>query len=80
MHHVGIAEHDVRPRADRAPRVLRRVAVVGEHADLRGRRLVHERRQLFQLGELILRQRLGRKQYSARVAGSASTVLSTGAL
>ena len=34
VQHVGIAQHDVRARADRAPRVLRRVAVVGEHADV----------------------------------------------
>ena len=43
--HVGIAEHDVRARADRPPRILRRVAVVGEHADLespgRGRVVSH---------------------------------------
>ena len=33
VHHVGIAEHDVRARADGAARVLRRVAVVGVDAD-----------------------------------------------
>ena len=34
VQHVGIAEHDVRARANRAARILRRIAVVGEHADL----------------------------------------------
>ena len=34
MEHVGIAEHDVRAAADGLARVLRRVAVVCEHADL----------------------------------------------
>ena len=34
VQHVGIAEHDVRLAADRAARVGRRVAVVGEDADL----------------------------------------------
>ena len=38
VQHVGIAEHDVRLAANRAPRVRRRVAVVGEHADLEIRR------------------------------------------
>ena len=49
--------------ADRPPRVLRRVAVVGEHADLRHRELpVDGLAHRLQLGELILRERLGRKQ------------------
>ena len=34
VHHVGIAEHEVRARPDRAAGVLRRIAVVGEDADL----------------------------------------------
>lgn len=34
MEHVGVAEHDVGPAADRAPGILRRIAVVCEHADL----------------------------------------------
>ena len=62
VQHVGVAEHHVRAAADGAARVLRRVAVVGEHADLE---LVGPRqpvRQLVQLGQLVLRQRLGRKQ------------------
>ena len=63
VHHVGIAEHEVRARADRPPRVLRRIAVVGEHADPRRRRSVAMRlAHRLQLGELILRERLGRKQ------------------
>ena len=33
MHHVGIAEHDVRAGADGAAGVLRRIAVVGVDAD-----------------------------------------------
>ena len=33
VQHVGIAEHDVRAGADGAARILRRVAVVGVHAD-----------------------------------------------
>jgi hypothetical protein len=62
VHHVGVAEHDVRAAADRASCILRRVAVVGEDADLEiapARELI---RETVQLGELILRQRLGRKQ------------------
>ena len=35
VQHVGVAQHDVRLAANRATRVGRRVAVVGEHADLR---------------------------------------------
>jgi hypothetical protein len=62
MHHVRIAEDEVRARSNRPPRVLRRVAVVGEDADLlarrRGERLGHR----LQFGELILRERLRRKQ------------------
>ena len=44
VQHVGIAEHDMRARANRAPRVGRRVAVVGVHADRRRRRLRQARR------------------------------------
>ncbi len=62
MHHVGIAEHEVGTRPNRAARVLRRIAVVREDADafpsLTLNRLAHR----LELGELILRQRLGRKQ------------------
>ena len=62
VHHVGIAQHEVRARADRAPRILRRVAVVGEDADLLARLPGDRLAQALQLGELILRQRLGRKE------------------
>ena len=62
VQHVGIAEHDVRLAADRAPRVRRRVAVVGEDADLELAVARDELRQRVQLRELILRQRLGRKE------------------
>ena len=57
VQHVGIGQHEVGARAHRAPRVLRRVAVVGEHPHV-GQRLG----QLHQLGELVLGQRLGREQ------------------
>ena len=69
VQHVRVAQHDVRAGADGAPGVLRRVAVVGEHAD-RGappgvassssRLRVDQLDQAVQLGELVLRQRLGR--------------------
>ena len=62
VQHVGIAEHDVRLAANRAPRIRRRVAVVGEDADLRVAVVRHQLGERVQLGELILRQRLGRKQ------------------
>ena len=62
VQHVGVAQHDVRARANRAARVLRGVAVVREDADLGLGRLVHVRRQLVKLGQLVLGQRLGRKQ------------------
>ena len=57
VEHVGIGQHQVGPGPDRAAGVLRRVAVVGEHAHL-GHRL----RQRLQLCELVLGQRLGREQ------------------
>ena len=62
VHHVGVAEHEVRARPDRPARVLRRVAVVGEDADLLAGRAVDRLAHRLQLGELILRERLGRKQ------------------
>src|SRR5436309_1622391 len=37
VQHVGIAQDEMRARPDRPPSVLRRVAVVGEHADLLAR-------------------------------------------
>jgi len=57
VQHVRVGQHEVGPRPHRAPRVLRGVAVVGEHPHV-GQRL----RQLGQLGELILSQRLGGKE------------------
>ena len=72
VQHVGIAQHDMRAAANRPPRILRRVAVVGEDAD--GTRLVgrdplgiglghaEDLHELVQLGELILRERLRRKE------------------
>ena len=48
--------------SNRPARVLRRVAVVREHADVGLGRLVHVADELVQLGELVLRERLGRKQ------------------
>jgi len=34
VEHIGVRQHEVRPRADGTPRVLRRVAVVREHPHL----------------------------------------------
>ena len=60
VQHVGIGQHQMCPPSHRAPRVLRGVAVVGVGAN---------RHMLFelggepeQLGQLILRQRLGREE------------------
>ena len=64
MEHVGVGDHDVRPGADGLARVLRRVPVVRERADVPAQR-VGER---VQLGELVLRQRLrGKEVQRARV-------------
>ena len=57
VQHVGVGQHEVGARAHRAPRVLRRVAVVGEHPHV-GQGLG----ELVQLRELVLGERLGRKQ------------------
>ena len=65
VQHVGIAQHHVRTRANRPPRVLRRVAVIGEHADRVGALTGHQGRHLVQLRKLILRQGLRRKQIQA---------------
>ena len=54
VEHVRVGEDEVGPRAHRAPRVLRRVAVVGEHAEV-GQALG----ELGELGELVLGERLG---------------------
>ena len=43
MEHVRVRDHDVGARADGLARVLRRVAVVGEGADVGAERLDHGR-------------------------------------
>ena len=67
MQHVGIGHHDAGPLPDRLARVLRRIAVVGEGAQiaayLRGSRL--------KFVQLILRQRLGRIQIDGPGVGIA---------
>ena len=62
VEHVGVAEHHVSAAADGAPGVLRRVAVVGEHAHLEPRGAGHLVGEGVQLGKLILRERLGREE------------------
>ena len=62
VQHVGVAEDDVGLAANRAPGVRWRVAVVGEDANLEVVAARHQLRQRVQLGELILRQRLGREE------------------
>ena len=57
MEHVRVRQDEVRAGADGATRVLRRIAVVGEHPELR--QLLGE---LLELGELVLRERLRGKQ------------------
>jgi hypothetical protein len=54
VQHVRVGEDEIRARPHRPPCVLRGVAVVGEHPEI-GQGL----RQLGELGELILRERLG---------------------
>ncbi len=61
VHHVGVAQHDVRAPADRAARILRRVTVVGEGPDVAAALLPDERGQLVELGQLVLRECLGWK-------------------
>ena len=62
VQHVGIAENEMRACAHGPPGILRRVAVVGEDADLFTcvcrKRFTHR----LQLGQLILCERFGRKQ------------------
>ena len=62
VHHVWIAEHDLRARADGAARVLGRVTVVGEDTDLLAARRGDGLSQAMQLGKLILGKGLGGKQ------------------
>ena len=58
VQHVGIGQHDIGALANRLARVLRRVAVVGEGADVGA----HGIDGGLELVKLILGQRLGRKQ------------------
>jgi hypothetical protein len=69
MHHVGIAEDEVRTRADRPPGVLRRIAVVREHADLGGRPLLERFAHRLQFSELILGERLRREEVQRPARG-----------
>ena len=62
MHHVRIAEHEMRARADRPARVLRCIAVVGEHADPVPGSAIDRFAHHLQLGELILRERFRREK------------------
>ncbi len=62
VQHVGIAEHDVRARADGPARVLRRIAVVGEDADVVRPFGADQLRELVQFRQLILRERFRREQ------------------
>ena len=57
VQHVGVGQDQVRPRPHRAPRVRRRVAVVGEHPEFR-----QAPGEGFQLRELVLGERLGGKE------------------
>ena len=61
MHHVRVAEDDVRTAADGAPGVLRRIAVVCEDADFEVSPRETVDRTAMQFRELILRERLRRK-------------------
>ncbi len=65
VQHVGIGQHDVGALADGAAGILRRVAIVGERADL-GAHRVHRRLEFVQL---ILGQRLGGKQVKGAGVG-----------
>ena len=77
MHHVRIAQNQMRARANRPPGVLRRVAIVGEDANLRTSPAPAETRprvrdgfgHCVQFGELILRERLGWKQIQGAARG-----------
>ena len=66
VQHVGIGQHEVRASAHRAPRVLRRVAVVREHPHVGA-----GSRPARQLRELVLGERLGRKQVERRAPRAA---------
>ena len=64
VHHVGIGQHQVGARPHGPPGILRRVAIVGEHSQFR-----KGLRDLFQLGELVLGQGLGRKEIEHACVG-----------
>ena len=55
VQHVRIREHDVAALANRFSRVGGRIAVIGEDAET----VVEPLGEIVQLGELILRERLG---------------------
>ena len=69
VQHVGVAQHQMRARPNRPPGVLRRVTVVGEDADLLSSSLRQGLAQALKLRELILRERLGRKQIERTAGG-----------
>ncbi len=75
MHHIGVAEDDVRLATDCATRVRRRIAVVGEDADLwrlaraAAASPLQQLRKAVKLGQLILRERLGWKQVKRACRG-----------
>ncbi len=58
MEHVRIRQHDIRPLPDSAARILRRVSVIREGAQIR----LHRFDDSVQLIQLVLGQGLGRKQ------------------
>jgi hypothetical protein len=62
MEHVGVAEHDMRARANRPARIRLRVAVVSVYANRVGTVCGELADELVQVRHLILRQRFGRKQ------------------
>jgi hypothetical protein len=62
VQHVRIAEHQVRARANRPARILRRVAVVREDTDLIARGVCERLAQALQFRKLVLSERLGREQ------------------
>jgi hypothetical protein len=62
VHHVRVAEYEMGAGADGPPRILRRVAVVGEHANLLAGRGVDRLAHGLQLRELVLGKRLVGKE------------------
>ncbi len=62
VQHVRVGEDHLRAGADGSPGVLWRVAIVGEDAEVQAGRLVDDLRKPIELGQLVLRQRLGREQ------------------